>query len=240
MRTLTAADVISLWEMGHRRSSMDQAVSVLAAAHPEASREQLWSLTLGQRNAHLLAMRELLFGSELEAFSECLNCGKPLEFSLSSDLIREASQHNVTEADFNLTVAGYSLQFRPLDSLDLKAASACADVESARRLLAKRCVLDQEEVRVDELPEAVIEQLAAKLSECDPQAELLLELKCPACESAWQAAFDVAAFVYGEIAAHARRLLREVHALARAYAWSEADILSMSAQRRLHYLEMLE
>src|SRR5215212_9118443 len=130
MRTLTAADVISLWEMGHQRSSMDQAVTVLAAAHPEATGEQLWALTLGQRNAHLLAVRERIFGPELGAFSECLNCGKPLEFWLSSDLIKKASQRQGTETEFDLTVAGYSLQFRPLDSLDLKAASACADVES--------------------------------------------------------------------------------------------------------------
>jgi hypothetical protein len=35
-----------------------------------------------------------------------------------------------------------------------------------------------------------------------------------------------------------RRLLREVHTLALAYGWREADILNMSARRRRFYLEM--
>jgi hypothetical protein len=51
--------------------------------------------------------------------------------------------------------------------------------------------------------------------------------------------FDIGAFLWEEIAAQARRLLREVHTLARAYGWREADILVMSAARRQAYLEMV-
>ena len=42
-----------------------------------------------------------------------------------------------------------------------------------------------------------------------------------------------------ELATQAKRLLREVHFLARAYGWREADILAMSARRRQAYLEMV-
>jgi hypothetical protein len=77
------------------------------------------------------------------------------------------------------------------------------------------------------------------MAACDPQAEVLLDLNCPACGHGWQALFDVVAFFWAELAAQAKRLLREVHTLARAYGWREADILGMSARRRQFYLEMV-
>jgi hypothetical protein len=38
---------------------------------------------------------------------------------------------------------------------------------------------------------------------------------------------------------HARSLLAEVHSLARAYGWTESEILALSPQRRSTYLEMV-
>jgi hypothetical protein len=68
---------------------------------------------------------------------------------------------------------------------------------------------------------------------------VLLGLHCPLCSHSWQALFDIASFFWTEISAHARRLLREVDALARAYGWSEAEILGLSASRRQAYLELI-
>jgi len=42
------------------------------------------------------------------------------------------------------------------------------------------------------------------------------------------------------LSARARRLLRDVHELARAYGWSERDILELSLTRRLAYRLLLE
>ena len=242
MGALTADDVVRVWELGHGRSPVDQAVCVLLAAFPQKTADELRRLSLGQRNAHLLAARESLFGSELEAYSECDNCGKSLEFSLSSPALRGGLPAD-SDAEFDLVAEGFVVRFRPLNSLDLVAVSSCGTVEAGRQLLVKRCVLaaqrEHETVAVDELPAAVVEGLASRLSECDPQAEALIDLACPVCDFRWQLPFDIASFLYTEISLLAQRLLREVHALARAYAWSESDILALSATRRRYYLEML-
>ena len=81
----------------------------------------------------------------------------------------------------------------------------------------------------------VAEQMAAR----DPLAEIELALACPACGHQWQLVFDIASFLWLKIEMQARRLLREVHALARAYGWREADILALSPGRRQAYLEMV-
>jgi hypothetical protein len=51
--------------------------------------------------------------------------------------------------------------------------------------------------------------------------------------------FDIASFFWTEIAAEAKRLLGEVHILASAYGWREADILSLNPLRRRFYLEAI-
>jgi hypothetical protein len=75
--------------------------------------------------------------------------------------------------------------------------------------------------------------------EADPQAEIILRLTCPACGHQWELLFDIADFFWTEIAVQAQRLLREIDTLARAYGWTEREILSLPAQRRQSYLEML-
>jgi hypothetical protein len=75
--------------------------------------------------------------------------------------------------------------------------------------------------------------------QADPQADVQLALTCPACGHQWEATFDIASFFWSEIDSWAHRILREVHTLASAYGWREADILAMSPQRRQLYLEMV-
>ncbi len=80
--------------------------------------------------------------------------------------------------------------------------------------------------------------MAACIAEHDPQAELLLDLQCPACGARWQLVLDIVAFLWEELCSSAAGLLGEVDTLARAYAWSEREILALSPTRRRLYVEM--
>jgi hypothetical protein len=90
-----------------------------------------------------------------------------------------------------------------------------------------------------ELPGAVEARLVERIAQADPLADIMLDLTCPNCEQRWQAVFDIGGFFWIEIDNLARRLLRDVHVLARAYGWRESDILAMNAARRQAYLEMV-
>jgi hypothetical protein len=145
------------------------------------------------------------------------------------------------EQPLELVAEDFSLNFRLPNSQDLGAA-AREDPAAARDLLVQRCVLRVTRsglpLATDALPVEVVSALAKRISELDPQAELRLDLLCPACDHRWEAYFDIVTLIWGELAAYARRLLREVHALALAYGWHEADILGMSSLRRRSYIEM--
>lgn len=242
MCPLTASDVLRIWELGERQGPWEQALTILGAACPEFTAEQLADLSLGQRDRKLFILHQWLFGPDLYGFVECRQCRERLEFSLRVPEFDDGRVDSSSE-DRTFSAGGFDLRFRPPNSRDLLAAETCAVPKQARQLLIQRCLLDVRRagtaVASTELPEPVLGLLAIQLSQCDPWQEVLLEMACPACGHRWQSLLDIGVFLWAELAALAKRLLREVHALACAYGWKEVDILALSARRRRAYLEMV-
>ena len=77
------------------------------------------------------------------------------------------------------------------------------------------------------------------MSEEDPQADIRMNLICPACTNKWETRFDIVGYLWAEIDNWAYRLMGEVVVLARAFGWQEKDIVNMSARRRHLYIQML-
>ncbi len=250
MHSLSAYEVLRIWETGLGQHPVDRALTILAAAFPQMSRDALATLSVGQRDACLLDVRQWTFGTHLAGFNECVKCQERLEFEFDVDDIRVSQDSEDMNQKYKVLCDGYELHFRLPASWDLAAIAGCSDVAAARHLLVRRCVLKlmRDGTEVDakdldgslrELPEAVITALAAQIALCDPQAEVEIDLTCPACGHSWSVLFDIVLFLWTEICVQAKRLLREVHTLAWAYGWREADILSLSAARRQFYLEMV-
>ena len=140
--------------------------------------------------------------------------------------------HDSGTATPEVTVAGRTMRLPT--SRDLAVIVVEQDEQSAaRRLLQRICV--------DSTPADWSEELESEISRAldgaDPCMDLALDLICPACEHAWRAPFDVGAFLWEEVDVRGRRLLDEVHAIARSYSWSERQILELSETRRHAYLE---
>jgi hypothetical protein len=92
---------------------------------------------------------------------------------------------------------------------------------------------------VDDLGDAEEAEVAARLAELDPQADLEIDMRCSVCGEELRLPFDPAGFLLRELAVEAEALYREVHALALYYHWSERDILELPVSRRRFYLELL-
>src|SRR5258708_4478818 len=91
MRPLSAAELLSAWERGSGQPPHERALRVLTAACPDRSFEELASLTIGERDAHLLKLREWTIGEEFTALLTCPACGNSLELNFSVEDIRIAS-----------------------------------------------------------------------------------------------------------------------------------------------------
>jgi hypothetical protein len=241
VRTLSDHEVLRTWETGLTQHPVDRALTILATAFPGTGQDSLASMSIGQRDGYLMDVREANFGSGVSGVAECPQCGELLEWSLDLGEIRSPLENASEGGPNRLTLREYELLYRPPDSTDLAAIVPGGDVSRGRAALLRRCVLEarREGVEIEpiSLPEEIIFGLAAEMEARDPQAETLLDFECPECDARWQALFDILEFLWIEVQARARRLLGEVHDLARAYGWSEAAILEMSPVRRRFYLE---
>lgn len=217
------AGLLSLWEQGHARRPLDRALLLLWACTGRADGA---TLPLGQRDAALLHARIALFGATLEATADCPHCGNPLAFALPLQQLADAAAPATPDA----TVPSAGGRFRLPTSADVALALGAAE---PRQALAQVLRLDAEGTVLDEPALAALE---AALAAADPAAQLDIALRCDACGGSFAAPFDAAECLWLEVQARARRTLDEVHQLASAYGWSEAEVLAVPPARRQHYL----
>ena len=245
------SELVALWETGQREHPLIRALHVLALSEGASEQEawaskdepiQLLDLDLAERNRRLMAFFVESFGSSLEFESSCPKCEEGVEVDVDLGSIR--AQDHAEDRVFQASAEGVEMQFRLPSTRDLLALARCDEPRAARRLLFARCIVectqDGESVPTSELSPAHLERMADEMSRSDPHAEILLRLSCPECEASWRVVLDLAEHVWARIERRSRAAVEAVHRLARAYGWSEPEILSLSAARRALYLSMVE
>lgn len=243
MRPLSTRELLRAWEEGRGQTLVDRALLLLAQACPDESADELAALPVGRRDRRLLTLREWAFGRQLTCVARCPACDERLEASFSVEDVRTDEAPPETEpADFDFEAEGYEISFRLPDSADLAAFQELGGAAERRHLL-ERCVLSARrngrKRAASQLPATVLDAIVEHMAEADPQADVQTALSCPACGHSWQSTFDIVSFFWTEIEAWAWRVLGDIHRLASAYGWREADILALSPWRRRAYLEMV-
>ena len=241
VKALSAAELLGLWERGLAQSQSRWALSALSSVGPHSSRNAAAPLSVGQRNARLLTLREQAFGSRLTSMTVCPECEEQLELDFDLADVR-VETHKEPKEQYSFDTGEYEIHYRLPTGRDLVSLEGQADSRKADSALLERCVLktvrNGEAVDVGELPEEVVDAVSKGMEEADPQANMQLKVECPACQYRWQVTFDIVSFFWNELDVWAQRLLYAVHTLSASYGWSESDILAMSAYRRQVYLEM--
>ena len=238
MQAPTAAELLGAWERSAALGPAEREDALLELVLPDEPAR----LPVGERDARLLELRELLFGGQLDGLAECPGCGEPVEYRVPTGALRAEQPRGVNGDGLALSTSGYELRFRLPTGGDLAAAASGGDLEGARLALLERCVLsataDGREEAPARLPPEVVAELAERLAQVDPLADASLALTCPACGNGWTVALDIGAWLWSEVESWAWCTLLDVHALASAYGWSEAEILALGPRREL-YLEFL-
>ena len=233
MRALAGSELLSLWERGSNRHALDRSALLAAAARPDWPAEAIADLPLGAVNASLLQLRAVCFGPHIDGHADCPRCGQRLAFALDARELLGPGCDDDDLAVCELEIAG--LRVRAPSLRDLAAVASDDDDERAARQLLVRCSLAGDVARLDA---AALRAVEEGLDALDPQADLALSVRCVACGHADLVQLDAGRLLWEEIEARALLLLREVHQLASAYGWSEAQILALSPARRASYLAM--
>jgi hypothetical protein len=246
MSALSSADCLDLWEHGFRLHPLDRALLVLGAVLPEAPYEILADWPLGRRNSALAEFHCACFGRNLQGRICCPQCAEKLEFQIDGQALlnKEAAPHPRSvspqrgegrSAGASVVVKGHP--FRLPTTRDLARVVQETDTRLAAIQLIESCRTDAGETAawLDE----DVEEIGEKMASADPMAEIRLAFDCAKCGHQWDESLDIVAFVWMQIEARAKRLLMEVHTLARVYGWTERETLSLSETRRRLYLEMV-
>jgi len=244
MHALTAAELLQVWEAGLDQPSDLRGSLLLTTAFPEVKPADLAALPIGRRDSLLLILREQTFGQLLTALADCPACGAHVELEFSTKDIRVQSSllpEKVEPEEYTLNIDGLKLRFRLPNSRDLVEAAKVAGGD--RQHLLERVILsaerDGQPVPVAGLSMPIIQAVMEEMAELDRQADVQLRMACPECANQWVEVFDILQYFWEEVQSWSLRLLREIHTLAVAYGWREADILSMSLRRRQLYLHMI-
>jgi hypothetical protein len=228
------SELLSLWERGLARHPIDRALLLCSWARPDLPGERLAGLPLGVVNAALLRMRARLFGPRIEVQVRCEQCGEQLAAGLAIDeLLADADQ-----GDGRREVDVGDFRFRVPDSRDLASVANELDAEAAALRLLERCCIAHPGAAAPSLA-TVLGDVEAQLEAADPIADLRLAVSCEACGHRWDVGLDAGALLWDEVQRHANGVLGQVAALARAYGWTERDVLALSPRRRAAYLGML-
>jgi len=241
VRPLRGEALLSAWECGDRQTWSACALALLSAGYPGCAGPDATAIPLAERDRLLLELRRHTFGDTLAAFAVCHACGERVEFELPHASAVAALETGVNAAS-GLTVDDWVLNLRLADTADIDRAAADPDLDAARTVLLERCVTAADAngaiVPYRDLPEPVRALAEMTLAALHEAVELSVSLCCPGCAAPQQVLVDVSSHLWTETRHAARRLLAEVHELARAHGWSEAAIIAMSAPRRRAYLEL--
>ena len=240
MRALSNADFLTLWENGHRLHPLDRGLLAIRASLPEVpggrvADEPVADWTLGRRNRALAELRTLYFGPRLEGWTACSECGEKLEFELDCRQLAETY-----EETSSLPIAVEGSTFRLPTSRDLARIAGETDPQRAALLLLQNCAIHDAASEPPCWSESEIEEVAEEMALADPLAEIALGFECPVCQHTSEEVLELSSFLWAEIETRAKRLLLEIHVLARSYGWAESAILAMSDVRRATYLQMVQ
>jgi hypothetical protein len=242
LENLAASRMLTAWEAGAGASPALRGARLLAAldgteldagysagggAAGGGTEDAYLDTPLGVIDRRLLRLYATEFDPVLEGSFACTACGDGLEVRVPLEALL-ASRGPAEPASLD----GGDGPWRYPTPRALLAADATDDRAAA--LLRFALAGDRNHVVSD----TVRGELAAAMAEADPLLDVTFDTECPSCGTRVSARLDVATFVLAAVADRARRLLTEVDRLARAYGWSEAEVLGLSERRRRAYLSL--
>jgi hypothetical protein len=248
LRDPTGHDEAMLAELGVHATPAEQVSALIAALalcigkieHP--SKELILRLTAGDRERLVLAVCARLLGAQIDLVIACQACRALAEIPVRFDEVIAARPQLPLEheraVDFKADDGRWTARCRPPTGADLEKA-ARGGPDAARNLIVD-CLLalttpDGRPVAVGELPSECESAAAAALAAFDPAAECRITMECPACAGTIDAVLDGYTILRTGLGG-ARQIYDDVYRMARAYYWSEADILALPTHRRRHYL----
>ena len=203
-----------------------------SAGHARTA-DHWWALPLGERIALLLTILEAGDASDLELVLDCAACAERIEVALP---LRALVEHQrAARPEVEARRDGRTIRLRRPTGEDLQRWST--ELRSGDTAAFVQALIVDGERELDAEWLTVIE---AALADSDPLVDFKVVTRCPACDAPHEADVDLQPLICRRLKGAQSTLLDEIHRLALAYHWSEAELVAMPAGRRGQYLARLD
>lgn len=202
----------------------------------QANAAMMSELSVADRTYALMQLGLSLGYSHYWRSEKCHACDKQFDVSIDLSAI-EIGDRPETFPEMPLEASLGPLVLRAPTGTDQSAICDIDSDEQACLELLARCLRteDGDGVDLQKLTKSDVELIEAALDELALGVPLMATAACPncGCENSVPFAAD------HWLSRFSRELLDHVHEIASSYHWSEAEILSLSRERRLSYLRRL-
>lgn len=178
-------------------------------------------LTASDRDALFAALYRICWSDFVSATVNCAACAERFDLDFSLSHLQKHLRQSRVELDAKWTLP---------TGLDELLSVSALNQEAALIELAQRCGATNS---------VEIAELNVALENAAPILDVDLEVNCPECENPQKAHFDVQSFLLQRILGERELLLSEIHALAKSYGWSLAEILSLSRSTRQNLVKII-
>ena len=236
LRELTGRDEYSVVD-----ASTAKAIALIAALLDEGTANdtdpiRATDLVAADRDRLLATVYERAFGDRIESTLTCARCGQPFDVDFSLRQLMESINERAATVAPALLQNGRvetadGLRFRLPTGHD-ELAVAGLPLSEAELSLLQRCA-EGDWPNDQKTFDSLLEQVA-------PLLDLELVARCAECGHVHKIEFDIQTYVLGAIAAERRRLLAEVHRIAKAYGWPLDSILALTRSDRRFLVDLIE
>lgn len=165
----------------------------------------------------------------------CQACGEPFDLEVLLDRVPRADPG----PGFPVADVVTSLGPRRFEAPNGRHEEAFAKTQAGdpRRVFAALCGMsDEAEAEAIRFTEDDLVGIDAALEATSPEIADGVDATCPACQASTLTRIDPLGFAFPKPAT----ILGEVHLLARAYGWGEAEILALPVPRRRAYADLIK
>lgn len=219
----------------------DQIVTdLLTQCSSHAASVDWWEATIGRRIAALaqiVAMTEHSASLAMTVTCDRPECGAPLEIAIPLEAIRSSGR---PPERLPVRLAnGHEVIVRPPIGADQRAwrQRHYGSREEAVAAMLESLLIEGD---VSGAEPHDIEAIADALAERDPLVAFTISYDCPSCGVSSDTAIDLEQLAVRRLIAFQRGLLKDVHALATRYGWTESEVLAIPAKRRARYRALID
>lgn len=239
---LSARQLLAVWDQSLAEPLPGRAVIVLAGLLDEDPAECA-ELDVGSRDVLLGRFLHELIGPTVFAAARCAECSELLDVPVDLVSFGALPVHPAGQ-EFSVQVDGATVQYRLPTTADISAVAGLPGGQARTALLA-RCLAEPgrplaAEPAADLVAADLVAAVEQAMEDAAPAGAVDLLVHCPECGHDNTAVLDIPVLLWAELEARAVAVLRDVHALAVAYGWTEDAVLSLTPSRRAAYLALAD